>query len=58
MDLKKKKDIMQTVALVIPLPPDGFEMFQAGRCVGPEHRKPKVLSVPSTLRAKSGVAEE
>ena len=49
---------MQTVALVIPLPPDGFEMFQAGRCVGPEHRKPKVLSVPSTLRAKSGVAEE
>lgn len=49
---------MQTVALVTLLPPDWFGMFQAGRCVGPAHRKPKVLSVPSTLRAKPGVAEE
>ena len=56
--IKIKYTILQAVALVTPLLPGGFGMFQPGRCVGPEHRKPEVSSEPSTLRVKSGVAEE
>ena len=46
------------VVLVTPFPLTGLECSRLGGRTSTKHRKPKVASIPGTLRKKSGEAKE